>query len=565
MRPHIRPLRFGIVVAIFLGLFVLFFIRLVTIQLLRASFLSRLAAKQHTYYMELEPKRGEIYDRNMRPLAVNVATYSLYAVPPDIADAGAVVEHLRDLLGLEPDFIRERLSRPKQFVWLARKLDGAVMEEVEALKLDGLHFIKESKRSYPNATLASHLLGFAGLDNVGLEGLELTYDTYLRGTPGWTYVLRDARQRHLTVTDVLQPPLDGYSLVLTIDEVIQFIAERELDKAYKKYKAKGAMIVVMDVATGAILASASRPTYDLNAPGSFPAEARRHRVVTDFFEPGSVFKVVTASAALNEKAFSLDDKIFCENGAYRVANHVLHDVHAYGWLPFLKVIGLSSNIGTTKVAQKIGAEKVYDYAAAFGFGETTRSGIHGEVAGILKPVSRWSGTSIGAVPIGQEVCVTALQLVRGIAVIANGGVLMQPYVVEAIVDKQGEVIRSFGPKTVRRVLAGETAVTMRTVLAWVVEKGTGRRARSKQVVLAGKTGTAQKVDPKGGYSHSMFIASFIGYAPADDPKIAIVVIVDEPRPYYYGGVVSAPVFKAVAEDVLKYMELASISTLEVSP
>ncbi len=560
-----KPLRFGIIVAFFLGLFVFFFFRLVTIQLLRASFLSRLAAKQHTYYMELEPKRGAIYDRNMRPLAVNVATYSLYAVPPDIQDAERVVERLHALLGLEPDFIRERLARPKQFVWLARKLDGDAMRAVEGLKLGGLYFIRESKRSYPNATLASHLLGFAGLDNVGLEGLELTYDRYLRGTPGWTYVLRDARQRSLTVADVLQPPLDGYSLVLTIDEVIQFIAERELDKAYEKYKAKGAMIVVMDVRTGEILASASQPTYDLNAPASYAPEARRHRVVTDLFEPGSVFKIVTASAALNEKAFSLEDKIFCENGAYRVANHTLHDVHEYGWLPFLKVIGYSSNIGTTKIAQKIGEHKVHDYAAAFGFGESTHSGIHGEVPGILKPVSRWSKTSIGAVPIGQEVCVTALQLVRAVSVLANGGMLMQPYVVRAIIDKKGEVIRRFGPKTVRRTLAEETTVLMRSVLTWVVEEGTGRMARSKQVALAGKTGTAQKVDPAGGYSHSKFMASFIGFAPADDPKIAIAVIVDEPRPYYYGGVVCAPVFKAVAEDVLKYLELSSVSSVEVAP
>ena len=565
MYPHIRPFRFGIVVAFFLGLFALFFLRLVTIQLLRASFLSRLAAKQHTYYMELEPKRGAIYDCRRRPLAVNVATYSLYAVPPDVKDAEAVAARLKELLGLDPAFVRERLARPKQFVWLARKLEGPTMEKVEALKLDGLTFLKESRRSYPNATLASHLLGFAGIDNVGLEGLELTYDAYLRGTPGWTYVLRDARQRPLTVTDVLQPPLDGYSLVLTIDEVIQFIAERELEKAYVKYKAKGAMIVVMDVATGAILASACRPTYDLNAPASAPLEARRHRVVTDFFEPGSAFKIVTASAALNEKAFSLEDKIFCENGTYRVANHILHDVHEYGWLPFLKVIGYSSNIGTTKVAQKLGASKVYDYAAAFGFGKTTHSGFHGEVGGILKPVSQWSKTSIGAVPIGQEVCVTTLQMVRAVAAIANGGVLMQPYVVKAIVDKRGEVIRAFAPKAVCRVMAEETAATVRTVLAWAVEEGTGRPARSKLFPFAGKTGTAQKIDPRGGYSHSLFMASFVGFAPVDNPKIAIAVVVDEPRPYYYGGVVSAPVFKAVAEDVLKYLGCAAVVTQEVNP
>jgi len=557
VRPLIKPLRFGLILVLFLGLLAYFFFRLVIVQFFRADFLSRLASRQHTFNIELEPQRGGIYDRNMRPFAVNVATYSLYAIPPHVKDRSAVVEGLTQLLGLDPDFILGRLERPKQFVWLARKLDWDKMQAVEGLKLSGLNFIKETKRSYPNATLGSQMLGFAGLDNVGLEGLELAYDTYLRGTPGWTYVLRDARQRHLSVTDVVQPPLDGYSLVLTIDEVIQFVAERELDKAFKKYKAKGASIVVMDVATGAILASASRPTYDLNAPGASPAAARRNRVVTDFFEPGSVFKIVTATAALNEKAYGLDDKIFCENGAYRIANHTLHDVHEYGWLTFLEVIGQSSNIGTTKVAQKIGPDKVYEYAAAFGFGVKSGSGIHGEVGGILKPVSRWSKTSIGAVPIGQEVCVTSIQLAAAVASIANGGMLMRPFVVKEVIDKKGEPLRRFGPQVVRRVMAEETAATMRTIMSWVVEKGTGRRARSKIAPLAGKTGTAQKVEPTGGYSHSKFMASFIGFAPAQDPRIAIVVVVDEPRPYYYGGVVSAPVFKAVAEDVLKYLEFSS--------
>ncbi|MGE5280627.1 MAG: peptidoglycan D,D-transpeptidase FtsI family protein [Deltaproteobacteria bacterium] len=542
-----------------------FFLRLLGIQFLRADFLSRLAARQHTYYMELEPKRGGIYDRNMRPLAVNVATYSLYAVPPDVEDKAGTADRLAQLLGMDAGEIRGRLSRPKQFVWIARKLDWEKMKEISDLKIAGLAFLKESRRSYPNASLASQLLGFAGLDNIGLEGLEKTYDAYLRGTPGWTYLLRDARQRPLAVTDIVQPPVDGYSLVLTIDEVIQFIAERELDQAFAKYKAKGALCVVMDVATGAILACVSRPAYDLNAPGTFPMEARRNRVVTDFFEPGSVFKIVTASAALNEKAFGLGDKIFCENGTYRVANHTLHDVHEYGWLPFLEVIGYSSNIGTTKIAQKLGEKPVHDYAAAFGFGAPTGSGISGEVGGILKPVSQWSKTSIGAVPIGQEVCVTGLQLAAAISAIANGGVLMKPYVVQAIVDKQGEVLHRFGPEGVRRVITEETAASMRQILAWVVENGTGRPARSKQAVFAGKTGTAQKVEPNGTYSHSKFMASFIGFAPAEAPRIAVVVVVDEPRPYYYGGVVAAPVFKAVAEDVLKYLEFSGNAAYASAP
>jgi cell division protein FtsI/penicillin-binding protein 2 len=366
--------------------------------------------------------------------------------------------------------------------------------------------------------------------------------------------LRDARQRSVSITDVLQPPTDGYSLVLTIDQVIQYIVEREIDKVYTKYRAKGAMIVVLDVKTGEILALANRPAYDLNNPSRYPIDARRNRCVTDYFEPGSVFKIVTASAALDTGKFSLDDKLFCENGEYRVANHTLHDVHPYGWLTFKEVIGQSSNIGTTKIAQKIGPRAVYDYGKGFGFGALTGSGIAGEVIGVFKPITAWSKTSIGAVPIGQEVCVTAIQLATAIAAIGNSGRLMQPYIVQAIIDKRGEVIKSFEPHEVRQVMSEESSAKMLEVLAAVVETGTGKLAQSKVFRFGGKTGTGQKVEG-GVFSHSKFMASFIGLAPADHPRIAIAVVVDEPRPYYYGGVVSAPAFKAIAEDTLKYLQM----------
>ena len=312
----------------------------------------------------------------------------------------------------------------------------------------------------------------------------------------------------------------------------------------------------MDVKTGEILAMASRPTYDLNEPSKYPTEARRNRAITDFFEPGSVFKIVTASAALDENKISLTDKIFCENGEYRVANHTLHDVHPYGWLEFRDVIAQSSNIGTTKVAQMMGGAPVYKYAKSFGFGTPTSVGLSGEVGGVLKPLSQWSKTSIGAVPIGQEVCVTALQLACAISTIANNGVYMRPFVVQSIIDRKGEVIKDFKPQVVRKVISDETSKKMREILNAVVETGTGKLAQSKTFKFGGKTGTGQKIDPNGTYSHTKFTASFIGFAPLEDPQIAIAVIVDEPHPYYYGGVVSAPAFKLVAEDVLKYRQLA---------
>lgn len=551
----IKSSRIALVFVVFLGLLVFFLIQLVSIHLFRSAFLLKLAAKQQTYYVELEPKRGDIFDRNMRPMAVNVATFSLYGVPPQVKDKARTARVLHEILGLDEGFVLERLNRPKQFVWIARKLDWQIMEKVRAQDIDGLHFLKESKRSYPHAKMAGQVIGFAGLDNQGLDGLEMKFDSYLKGTPGWTFVLRDARQRDLTIADALQPPADGYSLVLTIDEVVQYIAEREVDKIFQKYHAKGAMAVVLDVRTGEVLALVNRPAYDLNAPSSYSVEARRDRAVTDYFEPGSVFKIVTASAALDEGRFTEEDRIFCENGEYRVANHTLHDVHPYGSLAFREVIAQSSNIGTTKIAQKIGPAAVYKYAKNFGFGATTASGLPGEVGGVLKPVSVWSKTSIGAVPIGQEVCVTAMQLAAAIAAIANDGRYMRPYVVQAIVDRHGEIIKEYGPEEVRQVISPETSKRMRRILASVVETGTGKMAQSKLYRFAGKTGTAQKVEANGTYSHSKFVASFIGFAPVDDPQIAVAVIVDEPRPYYYGGVVSAPAFKMIAEDVLKYRQM----------
>lgn len=554
MQLKIKPLRQSVVLFCFLGLLFLFLGQIIFFQFSRSSFLLRLAAKQHTYYLELEPQRGAIYDRNMRPLAVNVATFSLFAVPPEVKNKEETIEKLNMLVGADKDFILERLSRSKNFVWLMRKLDWRDMEKIKALNIAGLYFIKESKRSYPNSTLASQLIGFAGLDNVGLDGLELYYDSYLKGTSGWTFVLRDAKRRDLALSDVLQPPVDGASLVLTIDQVVQYIAEREIDKIFQKYRAKGATIVVLDVKTGEVLAIANRPTYDLNEPSRFSLESRRNRAVTDYFEPGSVFKIVTATAALEGGKVSPKDKFFCENGEYRVANHTLHDVHPYGWLTFSEVISQSSNIGTTKVAQKIGPESVYKFARLFGIGSLTSVGLPGEVSGVLKPVSNWSKTSIGAVPIGQEVCVTTLQLACAIAAIANGGTYMKPFIVRAIIDKKGEVIKTFEPKESHRVMSKETSNKMRQILAGVVENGTGKLAKSNLFRLAGKTGTGQKVESNGTYSHSKFVASFIGFAPVEDPQIAIAVIVDEPRPYYYGGVVSAPAFKLVAEEVLKYRQ-----------
>lgn len=541
----------------FLVLLIFCIARLVFIQIFRSTYLARIAQKQHNLFVELEPRRGAIYDTNLKPQAVNISVDSLYASPNEIPEKEKerIIAKLLPILNTDRAFLKDRLYRKKSFVWLARKITLQQSDAIRKLNIKGIDFTKESKRSYPNGYLGSHIIGFAGLDNTGLEGLELYYDKYLKGEQGWALFLRDARQKKLDLREKMVLPKDGFNIILTIDEVIQYIAERELDKAFKSSHAKGANIVVMNPHTGAILALANRPTFDLNEHDGANKEQVRNRSICDLFEPGSVFKIVTASAALEEKKVIEEQRFFCENGSYKVGNHILHDHHPNGWLTFREVIEQSSNIGTTKVAQILGPDLVHKYVKLFGFG--TKSGVDmpGEISGMAKEPRFWSKTSIGAVPIGQEVGVTALQLASAISVIANGGQLMKPYIVEEVRDKYGETIRSFSPQMAQKVITPETAARVKKILTGAVERGTGKMAKMPRFTAAGKTGTAQKLEANGAYSHRKFVASFIGFAPAEDPVVAIAVCVDEPHPAYFGGVVAAPVFKNVANDVLRYLRI----------
>lgn len=528
--------------------------RLIFIQFFRSNYLSGIARKQHNLFVELEPVRGTIFDCNLKPQAINLPANSLYASPNEMRDKDkeAVINQLSSILNLEKPYLRDRLARKKSFVWIARKIAPQHTEIIKKLNLKGLGFLRESKRSYPNGYLASQIIGFAGIDNVGLEGIEAYFDKLLKGEPGWGVFLRDARQKRLDIWDKIVLARDGYDLVLTIDEVIQYIAERELDKAYKTYHAKAASIIVMDPHTGAILALANRPTYDINGYSRTSKDKIRNRAICDLFEPGSVFKIVTASAALEEKRVSEEDKFFCENGSYRLANHILHDHQPHGWLSFREVIEESSNIGTTKVAQLLGPDLVYKYVLLYGFGSKLGVDLPGEISGMIKEPRFWSSTSIGAVPIGQEIGVTSIQLAAAFSVIANGGQLMQPYIIKEVRDKHGEVIKKSSPVLIRKVISLNTAARLKKILTGVIEEGTGRLAKMPGFTAAGKTGTAQKLEPNGAYSHNKFIASFIGFAPAEDPLIAIAITLDEPHPYY-GGVVAAPVFKNVASDCIRYL------------
>jgi len=527
--------------------------RLIFIQCFHSRYLAGLGAKQHNLFVELEPKRGTIFDARLRPLALNIPTDSLYAVPPDINDKEVFIRQLSSFLDIDTRSVRDKVSQKKQFVWLFRKLDKEKSGKIKEAKVRGVGFIRESKRCYPNHYLASQVIGFAGLDNIGLEGIELNYDRFLKGSSGLSLILRDARQRGILLEKEILPAKDGYNIVLNIDSVIQFIVERALDKMCSQYRPRAATVIVMEPATGKILALANRPTFDINDFKESNLETRRNRAITDMFEPGSVFKIVTASCALQENKVKEEDKFFCENGTYRVANHILHDHTPHGILTFREVIEQSSNIGTTKVAQILGPPLLYNYIRLFGFGSKLGIDLPGEIPGVAKPPSSWSKVSIGAIPIGQEIGITALQLASSISVIANQGRLMRPYMVNSIIDNQNVAIKEFKSHLIRQAISESTATRLKDILVGVVENGTGRLAKIPGVKIAGKTGTGQKLEPDGSYSHSKFFASFIGFFPADEPMVSMAVVVDEPRPVYYGGVVAAPVFKEIAADVLKYL------------
>ncbi len=539
-------------------------IRVLYLQLAKSYNLTQLARKQHTAVIELQPTRGTIYDRNMRPLAVSLNLQSVFSDDRVVQEKGAAAKRLASAMGLNEQYVYARLNKDKGFIWIKRKLSPAEAARVKALNIKGIDFMKEPKRVYPNNTLASQIVGYAGTDNKGLEGLELKYDPYLKGSAGYRATFRDARRREIASFEYeYYPSIDGLDLVLTIDDIIQNVAERELDAAVKKYHPLGACIIVMDPKNGDILAMSSRPTYDLNSFQRANAENRRNRAVTDMYEPGSMFKIVTASAALNENKVGLNDRFFCENGAWsHGGGRILHDHTPQGWLTFRQVIERSSNIGTVKVAFKLGGDNLYNYIKKFGFGDMTKIDLPGEVPGLIRPPSQWSGTSMYAIPMGQEVSVSAIQMACAMSVIANGGRLVRPRVIQAVQDKHGEMIKEFPPEEIRDVLSEKTAATMRDILSGVVTDGTGQLAKVEGYDVGGKTGTSQKIE-NGTYSHSKFIGSFVGFAPVKDPRVVVVVMLDQPHPQYYGGVVAAPVFSKVVKDTLRYLEIKPENITEV--
>ncbi|MDD5505060.1 MAG: penicillin-binding transpeptidase domain-containing protein [Candidatus Omnitrophica bacterium] len=517
----------------------------------KALHLSRM---QHMVRIELEPKRGDILDRKMRKLALSLKVDSVYAIARDVKEKRKAARSLSRALNQSEDFLYERLNRDKMFVWLARKISQEQSDKVKNLNIKGVQIIDETKRFYPNAGLACQTIGFSGIDNNGLEGIEAYYDKYLAGKKGYRVSIRDAKGREVQAFGNRHvPSINGFSVILTIDEVIQHIAEKSLAKIVAKHRANAGVALVMDPNNGDVLALAVRPSYDLNRFGTASSAQKRNRAIADYYEPGSVFKVVTAAACIDSGKVSLNDKFFCENGSWAIAGRTLHDHRGHGELTFKEVIEQSSNIGTVKAAIKLGDKDLYKYIRSFGFGSPTGVELHGEISGMLRPLNSWTKGSIAAIPIGHEIGVTMIQLAAGVSAVANGGVLFKPRIVSGIIDEDGAFIRQYYPEQVRRVIGKDTARQLRAVMKSVIETGTGSKAKLTRYAAGGKTGTAQKIEPSGKYSHRDYVASFVGFAPTDNPAITVCVMIDTPRNGYYGGTVAAPVFRDICDATLRYL------------
>lgn len=526
----------------------------VQLTLIRRQALLDLAKRQHLLSVQIPPLRGQILDRKARELAANLKVPSIYAVPRMIesGERQQLAFQIHKVLGLDQDFIRNRISRDKSFVWLKRSASPAEAEKIKNWGHPAFGIVEEYKRFYPQGDLLAQVLGFTDIDNQGLEGIEFSLHKALQGRAGKRYSKRDALGREIRAFEIRQiPAVNGSHVTLTIDQYVQYLTERALDRAWQQWKPKGAFAVVMEAQTGRILAMANRPTFDLNAHETSSADSRRNRAITDMYEPGSVFKIVAASAALNEGLVTAETLFDCENGTYRYGSRVLHDVHPYGELPFADVIVKSSNIGTVKVAALLAPEVFHSYIKKFGFGQLTDIDLPGEMPGYVRPPEEWSKTSPYNIPIGQEILVTALQMTTAMAVIANGGRLVRPYVVSRIQDSAGITLGQKSPFVKAQVIRPETARTMREILVRVVEEGTGKKAKIQGIPVGGKTGTAQKVlSNRKGYSHRNFMSSFVGFAPAEKPLLVMTVVLDDPKPLYYGGTVAAPIFKEVIESAL---------------
>ncbi len=548
--------------ATFLGVLFLLWLAVIGVragywQIHRGEWLQDQAESQVKAKLSIRGKRGTIYDAQHQPMAVSNETLSVAAYPGRIENKPKAAAKLAKVLGLKRSAVQRKLNNGRHFVWLKRQATPKMSEAVRALDIEGVDFIPEHNRFYPNTTLAAQALGFTGLDGHGLEGVEFFYNRELKGGEQTVTILKDRLGRGFDADQVASLRQAGNNLVLTLDRNIQYIAEKALSDAVKKYKAKSGIALVMDPRTGALLAVAHNPVFNPNTFRKYDRAAWRNRAITDPFEPGSTMKIFSVAAALETGKMGPSTIFFCENGTYTIGGHAVNDTKSHGWLSVQQIIKYSSNIGAVKMVEKIGGRTLFDGLKEFGFGHRTQVDSPGESPGSLSHYKRWTVVDTGAIAFGQGVSVTAMQLITAVSALANDGLMMKPYVVQAVTDPNGRLLRNIEPQAVRQVVTAETARTVRRIMRTVITPGgTGVEAELDGYGVCGKTGTAQKIDENGRYAPNKYVASFVGFAPAKQPALAVLVVVDEPKGIYYGGLVAAPAFKKIIKESLGYLNIA---------
>lgn len=557
MRKNLRYL-----LLFFLASFLAVFLRLFYLQVIRHDFYMTKSLEQRQRIISLSADRGDIYDSTGSVLATSVDTYSVFAYPRKMTAKAEAITALSKILGIKRAAVADKILNSKGFVWIQRKIPKETWAKIKEKKLQGIDAFVEKKRVYAKGRLASQVLGFVGIDDIGLSGIELGFDRYLKGVEGVLVTELDPSGRELLAAHPreIRPPAEGQTVTLTLDEVVQYFAERALSPAVRSHGARSGTVVVMDVKSGEILAMASKPDFNPNEYSTFPPSTWNAKAVLDVYEPGSTFKLITAAAALEDGVMTTADRLFCPDhivvGGKVIRNsHKLRENEKHCRLS--EILQFSINTGVVQVAMKIGDKKFFEYIKAFGFGARTRVGVPGETPGILRNVSEWSKPDIATISFGQGIAVTPLQMLSAVATIANGGVRMRPILVKKIESVDGSFVKIFPPQEMGRVISEKTASEMRDLMVDVVEKGTGKPAGIKYFKVGGKTGTAQKTRPGGpGYWPGHFVSSFVGIAPATKPRIAVIVVIDEPKGEPWGERVAAPVFASVAEDTLRYLNVA---------
>lgn len=529
--------------------------RLFSLQILHHEFYRKQVLERSTLDALLA-LRGDIVDRRGDVLAKDIETLTVCASPRLIRDPESVAQKLAPLLYVDAEKLKAQLSVDASFVILRTKVPATLRNALRELRIDGLYWVRETERFYPKAPFCSTVLGFVGKDRKGLEGLEYLFDDVLQGKDGYVTFERDALGQEIPTTVVVHPPEKGNTLHLTIDATIQFFAEEALYRAIERTRAKRGVVIVNDPKTGDILAMASYPTFDNRCFANFSPESWRNGAVHMVFEPGSTVKPLVIAAALEEKAVSLGDTFSCPGGI-RVHNHWVRCIKAHGQERLEDVLINSCNAGIISIAQRLGKERLYRYLRDFGLGERTGIAFPGEEQGLLRRPEQWSLLSLGAIPIGQEMMVTPIQLLCALSAIANKGVVMRPRIVQRITDAFGNVVQEFPPSPVRRVVSEKTANLVLSMMEKVVQEGTGKKAQVAGYRIGGKTGTGQKAGPGGKYVPGAYYSSFVGFFPLPEPRFGVLVVLDEPVGEYYGGDIAAPVFQEVAENILRYRGVLS--------